>query len=227
MSFWKHEPARGGRGGRGKGHRRGAGVRWPRRRRACSGQRAEAAGLAARGGGQGQRTAKADRGVEELEADARVCADGVAHLLHVGASGLAQRADGVDGADALGQERVGGQLGQLGGPEVGGEDALDRHPVLVHRLEHLDGPLARGGLRAADEHLQGGAGSDCWLRPLLAAGLPGEARRGVAAAAAAGRGAGRGAPCRGSAGPSWRCPPPGTRGWTGSQTPRSRRGSCA
>ncbi len=130
--------------------------------RGLSGGAGEAGGGACGGHARGRRqqgrarprTAKADGGVEELEADARVGADGVRHLLHVGARGLAQRRDGVDGGDALRQEGVGRQLGELRGPEVGGEDALGGHPVLVHGLERRDGLLARGRLGAADQHLR-------------------------------------------------------------------------
>ena len=51
------------------------------------------------------------------------------HLGDVGARGLAERGDGVDGGDALRQEGVGGELGQLGGPQVGGDDAVRRNPL--------------------------------------------------------------------------------------------------
>ena len=53
------------------------------------------------------------------------------HLLDVGAGGLAERGDGVDGADALREHGVGGELGELRGPEVGEQDALAGHPVRV------------------------------------------------------------------------------------------------
>ncbi|BAS84779.1 Os03g0425450, partial [Oryza sativa Japonica Group] len=95
-------------------------------------------------------------GVEKLGADPGVLAHGVGDLGDVGAGGLAERGHGVDGRDPLGQERVGGELGQLGGPEVGGEDPLLGDPSGVHVLERLDGGAPRGGLAAADEDAVGG-----------------------------------------------------------------------
>ena len=78
------------------------------------------------------------------------------HLADVGAGGLAERRDGVDGRDALREERVGRELGELCGPEVGREDALARDPVRVHVGQRLDGQLPRLGLSASDQDLQGG-----------------------------------------------------------------------
>ena len=75
------------------------------------------------------------------------------HLLHIGAGGFTERRDGVDGGDTLRQEGVGGELGELSAPQIGGEDALAGHPVLIHTLEHLDGSLAAHGFLAADQHL--------------------------------------------------------------------------
>nr|CAB3502720.1 unnamed protein product [Digitaria exilis] len=64
----------------------------------------------------------------------------------------APRGDGVDGGDALGEEGVGGELGELGGPEVGGEDAVGRDPPGVDVAERGDGGEASGGVvAAADE----------------------------------------------------------------------------
>uniref|UniRef100_A0A8R7U5F2 Uncharacterized protein n=1 Tax=Triticum urartu TaxID=4572 RepID=A0A8R7U5F2_TRIUA len=99
--------------------------------------------------------AEADAGGEEARADARVLADGAGHLGDVSAGGLAQRGDGVDGGDALREEGVGGELGQLGRPEVGGDDAVLGDPARVHALEDLHGGLALGGLAAADEDAVG------------------------------------------------------------------------
>jgi len=99
--------------------------------------------------------AEADAGGEEPRADARVPPHGVRHLGDVGAGGLAERGDGVHGGDALRQERVGGELGQLGGPQVGGDDAVAGHPLRVHVPELGDGGAALGGLAAADEHAVG------------------------------------------------------------------------
>lgn len=52
------------------------------------------------------RAAEADGGLEELGAHARVAADGVGDLVNVGAGGLADGGEGVDGGDALGEHRV-------------------------------------------------------------------------------------------------------------------------
>ena len=56
---------------------------------------------------------------------------GMRHLLHVSAGGLAQGGDAVHAADALCEHGVGGELGELRGPEVGEQDALAGHPVRV------------------------------------------------------------------------------------------------
>ncbi|RUS34123.1 hypothetical protein BC938DRAFT_482319 [Jimgerdemannia flammicorona] len=52
-------------------------------------------------------TAEADRGLEELGANASVLADSVGDLVNVGARGLADGGEGVDGGDALGEEGIG------------------------------------------------------------------------------------------------------------------------
>jgi len=48
----------------------------------------------------------------------------------------------------VGEEGVGGELGELAAPEVGAQDALGRHPVAVDRGQGLDG----AGILAADQH---------------------------------------------------------------------------
>ena len=57
-----------------------------------------------------------------------------ADLLDIGASCLTECGDGVDGGDTLCQESVGRQLGELCTPQVGGQDALFRDPVLIDGL---------------------------------------------------------------------------------------------
>src|SRR5690606_4005502 len=99
--------------------------------------------------------AEADGGLEELGADAGVLADGVGDLVNVGAGGLAEGGDGVDRGDALREEGVGDEFGELGGPEVGGDDALAGDPAGIDRGEGLDGGVALGGAFAADEHAVG------------------------------------------------------------------------
>jgi hypothetical protein len=59
------------------------------------------------------RAAKADRRVQKFVADARVHADGDGDLLDIRARLLAQRRDRVDRRNALREEGVGDQLGQL------------------------------------------------------------------------------------------------------------------
>ena len=68
---------------------------------------------------------------------------------------LAERGDRVDGGDALRQHGVGGQLGQLRGPQVGAQDAVLGHPVLVHAAGGRVG--ARGAGRVGARRRQGGS----------------------------------------------------------------------
>lgn len=99
--------------------------------------------------------AKAHAGAQEPGPDAAVGADSMRHFGDVGARALAQGRDGVDGRDTLRQKGVGGQFGQLSRPEVGGNDALARHPALIDRHDLLDGRSARGRALAADQHAVG------------------------------------------------------------------------
>lgn len=64
------------------------------------------------------------------------------HLVHIRARYLAQSRDRVDAGDALSQERVGRDLGQLGRPQVGREDALARHPLGIDAHQRMDGSHA-------------------------------------------------------------------------------------
>ena len=98
---------------------------------------------------------EAHTGVKKLGADSGVFPNRVGYLVDVGAGGFAERGHGVDGGDSLRQERVGGQLGELRGPQVGCDDVILRDPVRVHGLECGDGSLALGGHAAADEHAVG------------------------------------------------------------------------
>src|SRR5579871_5352155 len=72
-----------------------------------------------------------DAGPEKVGPDALVPPDGLGDLVNVGARGLADGTEGVDAGDALGQHGVGGQLGQLRGPQVGRDDAVAGDPVGV------------------------------------------------------------------------------------------------
>ena len=101
------------------------------------------------------RAAESDGGLEEAATDPVVLADGAADLRHIGAGGLAQCRDGVDGRHALGEEGVGHELGQLGRPQVGGQDVLRVDPVGVDAGELLGGGDALGILLAADEDAVG------------------------------------------------------------------------
>ena len=96
-------------------------------------------------------TAEADRRFQELGADAAVRADGVRHFVHVRTGRFAQGRDRVDRRHALSQERVGGQLRQLGAPEVRRQDPFARDPVGVNRRQRLHGL----GRLAADQHAIG------------------------------------------------------------------------
>mmetsp|Transcript_16043 Transcript_16043/g.38286 ORF Transcript_16043/g.38286 Transcript_16043/m.38286 type:complete len:288 (-) Transcript_16043:843-1706(-) len=60
------------------------------------------------------RASEADGCVEELGTDAAVQTDGVRNFLDVGTGLLAQHGDGVDGRDALSQERIRDEFGEFG-----------------------------------------------------------------------------------------------------------------
>ena len=99
-------------------------------------------------------TAAAEAGprLEELRPDAHVGADDARHLVNVRAGRLAEARDGVYRRDPLREEGVRRELRQLGRPDVGGEDAVARHPGGVDVHHRLDGLLAVGGLRAANQN---------------------------------------------------------------------------
>lgn len=99
--------------------------------------------------------AKADARLEELGAHARVVPDGVSDLVDVGAGGLADGGESVDGGDALREHGVGGELRELGGPEADGEDLGRRDPVGVNASERGARVLALGGLQRTDEDAVG------------------------------------------------------------------------
>ena len=77
-------------------------------------------------------------------------------LLDIGFGALTEGGDSIDGGDALGEEGVGDELGELRGPEVGGDDALTGDPVGVEVDDGLDGLLPGGGVVPADEDAIGG-----------------------------------------------------------------------
>ncbi|TKW51028.1 hypothetical protein CTA1_9768 [Colletotrichum tanaceti] len=97
------------------------------------------------------RAAEADAGVEELLAQAAVGADALADLLDVGAQFLAEGADAVDAADALGEHGVGHQLRELARPRVDRQDLGLGDPGAVHALEGVGGADAGPSGRAADQ----------------------------------------------------------------------------
>eukprot|EP00982_Pelagococcus_subviridis_P008354 30835-Pelagococcus_subviridis.AAC.14 len=84
------------------------------------------------------RPAEPDGRVQELRADPRVLPERVRNLGHVRARGLAQRGHGVDGGDSLREKRVRGELRELRGPQVRGDDPLLWDPVRVHLDEGRD-----------------------------------------------------------------------------------------
>lgn len=73
------------------------------------------------------RTSKAHRGLEEILANTTIHSDRRGHFVHISSRLFAQSADGVDRRDTLGQERIGHELGQLRGPQVGGQNSLFGH----------------------------------------------------------------------------------------------------
>ena len=70
------------------------------------------------------RPSETDTGAKELGAESRVVANGVGDFVDVGAGGLADGGEGVDGGNSLGEHGVGREFGELGGPETDGEDAI-------------------------------------------------------------------------------------------------------
>ena len=103
------------------------------------------------------RAAEPHARLEEFGADARVHADRARDLGDVGLGRLADLADGVDRADPLRQKGVGGELGELAGPDVRGQDALARHPGGVERDQFRDGGASGRRVVAADQHPVGAA----------------------------------------------------------------------
>ena len=59
-------------------------------------------------------------GIEEFRANPTVGANCPSHLTHVCAAGL-KSSNGVDRADPLSQEGIGGEFGELTAPEVGAQ----------------------------------------------------------------------------------------------------------
>jgi len=59
------------------------------------------------------RTAEANRGTKEFIADTRIIADSVGYLVDVGASGLANGRESIDGGNTLGEHSISGELGEL------------------------------------------------------------------------------------------------------------------
>lgn len=96
-------------------------------------------------------SAKAGSGFEEFCADAAVGSDDAGDLFDVGSRGFAEAGDGIDGGDALGEEGVGGELGELGAPDVGGEDALAWDPGGVHLDDLFHGGFSGVRFGSADE----------------------------------------------------------------------------
>lgn len=101
------------------------------------------------------RAAKADRGLEELGAHARVAADGMGDFVDIGASGLANGRQGIDRRNTLCEHGIGSELGEFRGPEADGEDAFAGDPVGIDVLESGTGVLALLGLERANEDAVG------------------------------------------------------------------------
>lgn len=99
--------------------------------------------------------AEADACAQKVGPDAAVDAGGVRDFVDVGAGRLADRRNGVDRGDALGEQRIRRELRQLAAPEARANDALLRHPVLVHLAEQLCGAVALRRVEAADQHAVG------------------------------------------------------------------------
>lgn len=92
-----------------------------------------------------------DTGHQELVTDTGIDTDSAGDLIDVGASLLTDSGDGVDGGNSLGKHRVGDKLGQLRGPDVGGQDAVAGNPSSVDVDESLGGLLAVGSRGGTDQ----------------------------------------------------------------------------
>lgn len=63
-------------------------------------------------------SSETDTGFEEFRPDTRVEPNGVGDFVDVSAGGFADGGEGIDGRDTLGEHGVGGEFGELGGPET-------------------------------------------------------------------------------------------------------------
>jgi len=88
-----------------------------------------------------------NRCLQELGANSRVLADGVSDLVNGGTGSLADGRQSVDRRDTLGEHGVGGELGELRGPQADSKDSVLRDPVGIDVGEGL----ARGDTRLALE----------------------------------------------------------------------------
>jgi thiol-disulfide isomerase/thioredoxin len=94
---------------------------------------------------------EADTGIEEFRANAGVFPDGVGDFIHVRAGGLTEGGHGVDGGDALCEEGVGRELGELRRLVFGGDDTVFRDSVGIDGVESRDGFLAFRSGTVVDE----------------------------------------------------------------------------
>ena len=101
------------------------------------------------------RSAEADRGFEEFRTDPRIPTDGVRHFVDVRPGRLAEGRNGIDRGNPLGEEGIGHKFGQLGRPQVRGDDPVARNPPGVDADQLLQGRFARGRALAADEDAVG------------------------------------------------------------------------
>ena len=97
------------------------------------------------------RTTESDRCFQEFRTDAGVASDRACHFIDIGSCGFAEGRNRVDRRDALGEEGVGNQFGQLGRPEISGDDFFARNPVGINRNEGFEGSLSFWIWLAADE----------------------------------------------------------------------------
>ena len=100
-------------------------------------------------------SAESYRTLEEFGPDPGIGSDGPGYLVDVGPGRLAKGRDCIDAGNALGQKSVGGELRELGRPQIGRQDLLGRHPPPVDIREVLDGGVALRRRRPADEDAVG------------------------------------------------------------------------
>lgn len=96
-----------------------------------------------------------DTSHQELVTNTGVDTNGAGDLVNISTSLLANSRDGVNAGNTLSKHGVGHKLGQLRGPNVGGQDTLTGDPGVVDLDESLGSPLSGGGRGGTDQNTVG------------------------------------------------------------------------